>query len=187
MECGATMTLGLALSPWGRCAALSCVALAAACAPPPDAAPKSAPSGEWRAFEGTWSAAGKRNTLKMGPDHQATSFYLTGSLLLSGPERLGVGFRAQAIGLSDSQSGMSGRSVWTDERGDEVYSEIKGTKVGTGGLVEGTIVGGTGRYAGVTGEYSFHWQFVVDADDETSGRAVDVKGRARLGAAERKP
>ena len=36
----------------------------------------------------------------------------------------------------------------------------------------GTFLGGTGRYAGVTGEYSFQWQYVVDSDEgSVSGRA----------------
>src|SRR5258705_5050483 len=159
MEPGATMIRGTLLPAGRRWAGFVCLSWAAACAPPPQAEPKAASAGEWRAFEGTWSAAGKRHTLELGPDHQASSFYLTGSLLLSGPQRLGVGFRAQAIGLSDSRTGMSARCVWTDEDGDEVFSELKGATVATGGLVEGAIIGGTGRYAGVTGEYSFHWQY----------------------------
>ena len=109
---------------------------------------------------------------------------MTGSLLLTGAERPAVGFRAQAIGFSDSRTGMQGRSVWTDERGDMVYSELKGEFVGTGNQIAGTFIGGTGRYAGVTGDYSFRWQYVIDAEDgAVSGRVVDFKGRARLGQA----
>jgi hypothetical protein len=79
---------------------------------------------------------------------------------------------------------MQGRCVWTDERGEKVYSELNGEFVETGNHIVGTILGGTGRYAGVTGEYSFEWRFIIESDDGTvSGRAVDMKGRARLGAA----
>ena len=79
---------------------------------------------------------------------------------------------------------MQGRCVWTDERGDKVYSELKGEFVATGNHIVGTFLGGTGRYAGVTGEYSFQWQFIVESEDGTvSGRAVDLKGRARIGPA----
>jgi hypothetical protein len=36
----------------------------------------------------------------------------------------------------------------------------------------------------VTGEYTFQWQYVIDAEDgAVSGRVVDFKGRARLGQA----
>lgn len=113
---------------------------------------------------------------------------MSGSLLLTGEQKLGVGFRAQAIGFSESLSGMQGRCVWTDERGDQVYSELKGEAVGSGNRIAGTFQGGTGRYAGVTGNYSFRWQYVVDSDDgSVSGRAVDFRGRARLGPAAAAP
>ena len=47
----------------------------------------------------------------------------------------------------------------------------------------GTFLGGTGRYAGVTGEYTFRWQTVVDSEDgDVSGRVVDLKGRVRVGS-----
>ena len=121
-------------------------------------------AGAWHAFEGTWTAAGTRRTLHLGPEHRAAIFELTGSLLLTGAQRPAVGFKAQAIGFSDSRAGMQGRCVWTDERGDRVYSELRGEAVGSGNHIMGTFIGGTGRYASVTGDYTFQWQYVVDAD-----------------------
>ena len=116
------------------------------------------------------------------PIDRAAIFELTGSLLLTGAQRPAVGFKAQAIGFSDTRDGMQGRCVWTDEHGEMVYSELKGEWVGSGNHIVGTFVGGTGRYAGVTGDYTFQWQYVVDAEDgAVSGRVVDLKGRARLG------
>jgi len=146
--------------------------------------PQTLRAGEWHAFEGAWTAAGTRRTLRLGADDRAAIFELTGTVLLSGAQRPSVGFRAQAIGLSDSRAGMQGRCVWTDERGDMVYSELRGEAVGSGNRIAGTFVGGTGRYAGVTGDYTFQWQYVVDAEDGVvSGRVVDLKGRARLAQA----
>ena len=140
------------------------------------------PAGEWHAFEGTWTAAGTRQTLYLGPDHRAAIFELSGSMLLTGTQRPALGFRAQAIGFSDSRAGMQGRCVWTDEHGDMVYSEMRGEAIGSGNHIVGTFIGGTGRYASMTGDYSFQWQYVVDAaDGEVSGRVVDLKGRARFG------
>jgi hypothetical protein len=170
------------LSPGWRWLTFAALILTAACDQLSGAAPQSLPAGEWHVFEGTWTAAGTRRTLHLGSDDRAAIFELTGSLLLSGAQRPAVGFRAQAIGFSDSRTGMQGRSVWTDENGDTVYSELKGEFVGTGNRIVGTFIGGTGRYAGVTGEYTFQWQYVVDAEDgAVSGRVVDFKGRARLG------
>ncbi len=167
---------------------LAAFLLAAACGQPGGPVPETLRAGEWHAFEGTWTAAGTRRTLRLGPNDRAAIFELTGSVLLTGAKRPAVGFRAQAIGFSDSRAGMQGRCVWTDERGDMVYSELRGEFVGTGNHITGTFIGGTGRYAGVTGDYSFQWQYVVDTEDgAVSGRVVDLKGRARFGQATTAP
>ena len=109
---------------------------------------------------------------------------MTGSLLLTGQRGLGVGFQAEAIGISDTVTGGIGRCVWTDQRGDKVFSELKGEPLGTGSRVVGTITGGTGRWAGLTGEYELRWQYVLESDEGTiSGRAVGLKGRVTVPAA----
>ena len=74
--------------------------------------------------------------------------------------------------------------MWTDEHGDKVFSQLRGEPIGTGSKVLGTITGGTGRFAGLTGEYELHWQYVIESDDGTvSGRAVGLKGRVTAPAA----
>jgi hypothetical protein len=158
--------------------------LAVACSRPATG-PEGAPApGESRTFEGTWSASGTRHTLHLERGHMASVFTLTGSLLLTGQRGLGVGFQAEVIGISDSVTGGVGRSVWTDERGDKVFSELKGQPIGTGSHVVGTITGGTGRYAGLTGEYQLRWQYVIESDDGTiGGRAIGLKGRVTAPAA----
>jgi hypothetical protein len=167
---------------------LAALLLMAACGQPDRPTPETSRPGEWRIFEGTWTAAGTRRTLRLGPDDRAAIFELTGSVLLTGAQRPAVGFRAQAIGFSDSRAGMQGRCVWTDERGDMVYSELKGEAVGSGNHIVGTFIGGTGRYRGVTGDYTFQWQYVIDAEDgAVSGRVVNLKGRAQLSEAASAP
>jgi hypothetical protein len=93
-----------------------------------------------------------------------------------------VGFLAEAIALSDTRTGLVGRAVWTDERGDRVFSELTGAAVGTGNRIAGTITGGTGRYAGAQGSYQFSWEYVIEAEEGAiSGRAVGLAGRLRVG------
>ena len=142
------------------------------------------PAGDaWREFQGTWTAAGSRHFIRLGADRQASVATLNGSMLLAGPSRPGVGFRAEAIVLNDSATGMVGRSVWTDERGDQVFSELRGEGTATGNRIVGTIVGGTGRYSGATGTYEFSWRFVLETEDGTvQGQSVGLKGRVRAGA-----
>ena len=165
-----------------RAVVLAFALAAAACGPvaePPKSA--SAPD-EWHEFEGSWNAAGTRHTIPLGADRRASIIDLTGTMLLAGANRPGVGFRAEVIALVDSATGLVGRSVWTDEHGDQVWSEIKGDGTAAQNHIAGTILGGTGRYAGATGDYEFSWQFVIEAEDGSiQGRAVGLKGRVRAG------
>ena len=152
----------------------------AACgpAPPPEARPA---AGEWQEFQGTWTAAGTRNTIGLGADRRASIASFEGSLLVAGPTRPGVGFRADALVFNDSAAGMVGRAVWTDERGDEIYSEMRGEVTATRSLIAGTFLGGTGRYAGATGGYEFSWRFLLEAEDGTvQGQTLGLKGRVRV-------
>ena len=165
--------------------AVIAIALAAAACEPTAQAPKStAPAGEWREFEGSWNASGRRHVLPFGAGRRAAIIDLRGTMLLSGPGRPGVGFRAELIGLSDSTSGLVARGVWTDERGDQVFSELKGEGDTQKNRITGTIVGGTGRYANVTGSYEFSWRFVLEAEDGSiQGSATGLKGRVRAAPA----
>lgn len=151
--------------------------------------PATLPAGDaWHAFEGSWTASGTRRTLHLGGDHQASIVGVNGTMLLTGAARPGVGFRAEAIAFSDDVHGLVGRAVWTDERGDQLFSEMKGKRVAAGNRISGTITGGTGRYDGVVGEYEFQWQYVIEAEEGTiQGRAVGLKGRVRRGESEIRP
>jgi hypothetical protein len=165
-----------------RILAVAVLMAAAACGPassPPDPAPSAA---EWREFHGTWTATGSRHAIRLGADRQASIADFDGSLLLAGPSRPALGFRAEAIVLNDTATGMAGRVVWTDERGDQVYSELRGEGTATGNRIVGTFLGGTGRYSGATGTYEFSWRFVLEAEDGTvQGQSLGLKGRVRVG------
>jgi len=139
--------------------------------------------GQWREFQGTWTATGSRHTLHLGPDRRSSIASLDGSLLLAGSERPAVGFRAEAIVFNDSATGMVGRCAWTDERGDQAYSELRGDGTATGNRIVGTFIGGTGRYSGATGDYEFSWRFVLESDEGTvQGQSIGLKGRIMVGA-----
>ena len=92
------------------------------------------PAGEWHAFEGTWTTAGTRRTLRLAG---APRGHLRTDRVGAAHRGAAAGGRvqAQAIGFSDSRAGMQGRCVWTDERGDRVYSELKGEAVGSGNYI----------------------------------------------------
>jgi len=140
--------------------------------------------GDWHEFKGSWTAAGSRHTLRLGNDRRTSIASFQGTLLLAAPGRPGVGFRSEAVVLNDSVDGMIGRAVWTDEHGDQAWSELRGEDDGTNNKIVGNFVGGTGRYSGATGTYEFSWKFLLeDEDGNVQGESVGLKGRVRVGSA----
>ena len=163
---------------------LLCLSFAVAACGSATQSPRPAVAGEWLEFEGSWNGTGRRHTISLGEGRAGSIVNLKGTMLLAGPNRPGVGFHSEVIGLSDSATGFQGRSVWTDERGDQVFSELHGEGTASKNRITGTILSGTGRYAGATGSYEFSWQWVMEAEEGAiQGRAVDLKGRVRSGSA----
>ena len=160
------------------------LALVVACGAPTESAGPAVAPGDWREFEGSWNAVGSRHAIPLGGERRGAVIELRGTMLLAGAGRPGVGFRADVIALGDTATGLVGRSVWTDEHGDQVFSEITGEGTAAHNRITGKIVGGTGRYAGASGDYEFAWQYVIEADEGAiQGRALDLKGRVRAGNA----
>jgi hypothetical protein len=151
--------------------------------------PSASPSAEgWHQFQGTWTAAGSRNIMPMGSDRRAAVSTFEGSLVLAGASGVGVGFQSQALIFNDSATGLVGRAVWTDERGDQVFSELRGEGTADSNKISGTFVGGTGRYRGATGDYAFSWRFVIENEDGVvQGQSVGLNGRVRVGSPPTEP
>jgi len=159
-----------------------------ACNLAPRASEPGPAGGEWHEFQGTWTAAGSRYSMRLGRDRQASIANFNGSLLLTGTSRPAVGFRAEALVLNDSVTGMVGRAVWTDERGDQLYSELRGEGSATGNKIVGSFLGGTGRYAGARGTYEFSWRFVLQNEDgNVAGESLGLRGRVHVGLPQTTP
>lgn len=150
--------------------------LLAGCGQPPPAEG----DGAERHFTGTWTFTGNQQLLQLAAGERAGIFHVEGSLLLAGPERPARGYLAEVMGFSHTQAGMVGRAVWIDRRGDRIFSELNGASALPGNRLSGRLTGGTGRYAGVTGEYAFTWQRVAEYEDSVSGRVSDLVGWLRL-------
>lgn len=156
----------------------------ASCSQLPEANPdvsRSAVSVGPKTFAGSWNAKGTRRNMPLGSDRRGSILDLKGTMLLTGEDRPGVGFHVELIAFVDSKTGLIGRSVWTDEHGEQVYSEVAGEGDATSNRIKGTFIGGTGRFAKVTGSYEYSWQFVIEAEDGSiQGRAVGLKGQAQF-------
>jgi hypothetical protein len=138
-----------------------------------------------RSFAGTWTASGRRESVPVEGGGGAAVVYVSGAVVLAADGGLGRGFRGQAVGFDDGSGMGIGRCVWTDEKGDRIFSRLQGESMAAGRRFVGTITGGTGRYAGVTGEYSFTWQYVIHPDEAggaIQGRAIRLEGRVRGGS-----
>jgi hypothetical protein len=147
------------------------------------ASPAQAASGdsEWHEFSGTWTAVGSRHDIRLGGDRRASVADYSGSLMLYGTSRPALGFRAEAIVLSDSTTGLTGRAVWTDETDNHVYSELRSEITPTGNRIVGTFVGGSGRYEGATGSYEFSWRFLLESEDGiVQGQSAGLSGKVQL-------
>ena len=105
---------------------------------------------------------------------------VSGAVVIKSGEGLGRGFEAEAIVFDDGEGVSVGRCVWTDAHGDRVFSRLKGEPLQAGRRLAGTITGGTGRYAGLEGEYAFTWQYVLPGEDGAiQGRTGRLQGRVR--------
>ena len=134
----------------------------------------------WRPFEATWTLAGQRTTIPTEGTRYAAVVHATGSFVVTRGEAFGRGFFGELIGFDDGGAVLAGRAVLTDTQGDKVFVTLKAQPLGTGRSATGTITGGTGRWAGLEGEFTFSWQFVVEAGgDEFQALSVNVEGRAR--------
>ncbi|MCL4808641.1 MAG: hypothetical protein KJ062_12770 [Thermoanaerobaculia bacterium] len=137
------------------------------------------PADGWVAFEAAWSAAGRRQVLKAG-DREVVTAHLSGAFAVVRGEGLPRGFRGEALFYADGRGAGLGTLVLTDDRGDQVFSDLVGEAAAGGPEIRGTIRGGTGAYSGISGELSFRWRHLVKTPDgEVQGVAEDFKGRLR--------
>jgi hypothetical protein len=133
----------------------------------------------WTAFAANWTASGHEETLAMGA-RSASIVELSGPFVVTRGDGLSRGFFARSIAFVERGTLGVGRLVLTDENGDQIFNDLSGQGIGTGRRIEGTITGGTGRYADVQGDFRFDWQYVIHTDDGTiQGRADGLTGRYR--------
>ena len=110
-------------------------------------------------FESTWDITGSARQLEFGPRRMLRTVRHTGTITF----RSGVGLvgtvMTSCIGLNDTAKPDIGRCTWVTQDDEKIFSELTGS-LPSGletGSARGTFVGGTGRFAGVTGSYSIEW------------------------------
>ena len=151
--------------------------------PPPGGSPPAAqaPAADaWQTFDGSFTATGRRDTVPREDGGVASTVRLTGSLVITAGSGLRRGFRVEALGFEDGSGPGMGRAVWTDDRGDRIFSRMVGASIETGRRSAATITGGTGQYAGLSGTYTFTWQYVMPGEEHLiHARTNSLSGRFR--------
>ena len=143
-------------------------------ATPPMTLSHASESGE---FKGTMIANGTRTNFPFGDGRQVFTFKLAGHVNLQTTLNKKKDYWSECVGLADSVTGIVGRCVWKDLAGPEIYLTVQSDRLQQGSKVTGTIVGGTGPLAGISGEMSFNWSSVTTLT-EAEG-VVSVTGQTK--------
>lgn len=133
-----------------------------------------AESGE---IKGSWISNGTRTPFPFGDGRQVFTFKLGGHINLRTTLDKQKDYWGECVGLADSVTGIVGRCVWKDLAGPEIYLTLRSDQLEQGSLVTGTIVGGTGPLAGISGDVSFNWSSVIVQTDANG--IVNVTGETR--------
>lgn len=165
---------------WKRCSAITIligIAVAGSLLPL-----RAVRAGETGTFEGTLTASGARQTLDFMEDRTVFTFTLEGHINLVNAVGETGDFWAKWIGLWDTQTGGSARCVWDDMNGQQIYVALTGTQLEKGATLTGELVGGTGAFKGIQGNFSFTWTSVSlnTGDDVMAGFAKNIKGTYQL-------
>lgn len=176
------------LLPRGAARLLRGAALAAAfLAVHADGAGPPAADPGWVPFEASLSASGQRQVLKAGRFEAATT-HVSGSFTVRRGEGLRKGFRGEALLYGDGRDAGVGTLVLTDDRGDQIACSLVGDAARGGTVVRATIRGGTGRYEGIVGEFTFVWRYLVRTPEgDVSGVSESAAGRFRFPPGAPKP
>jgi len=135
-------------------------------------------------FSGTWVANGSRIEFPFSSDREIYTFKLSGHVSLQ--TKLGgkKDYWSDCIGFSDTVDGAVARCVWKDLSGSKIYISFKSKPLHEGGQVVGTIVGGSDRLEGLSGDLSFTWDsFSIQEDSGQSmimGQTLDLHGTYQL-------
>ena len=136
-------------------------------------------------FEGNWDLTGTARTLEMD-DGEVSVMRLEGPVTITNASTgLAREFDSVCAGVSDNKTGGVARCVWMDSDDDALFLELGGSIIGPAGTTReavGVVVGGTGKYRGLEGEFAVEWLFWESAFDEgkVTGRDTKFTGSWRL-------
>jgi hypothetical protein len=106
-------------------------------------------------FSARWVVTGSWRGLGLGGEREIILADLGGRLDVMPDGGALVDLASRCFVFWDSATGGTARCRWKHPSGDEIFSEVEGGLLAQGAPVSGRFVGGTGRYAGISGEFRF--------------------------------
>jgi hypothetical protein len=134
-------------------------------------------------FEAHWRVDGSEEQIPFGAAGPQSIFRHQGRLTVLDDDGFVANALSRCIGLRDARKGSMARCVWITEGGAQIFSDVdrKPAPGGQGGNGNGRIVGGTGRFSGITGSYEIRWvEQPQAAKGKISGETVSMRGRWTL-------
>lgn len=131
-------------------------------------------------FSGTWTLEGKVKVVEE-EGMALTVFDYEGKLVLEAATGgLRRAFDTECVGVSDESGGL-GRCAWKDEEGDVIILQVVGAVIGPAGTLResaGLIIAGSGKYAGIEGEFAADWLFIDSSIEpgKVMGRNTRLSG-----------
>ncbi len=143
-----------------------------------------ATASHWTERQGTfsayWAVSGTVHLIDFKDSGVTAAGSHTGTVTIQTSEGPVRAFETDCVAFADDES-SHGRCVWTGPLGDLVYVELKGTGLAGFGRTRGTFVGGTGKYDGIEGGFSFEWNYNVSRGQDATfdGYTLEMQGNYR--------
>jgi len=134
------------------------------------------------AFDAYWAMSGTVHTVEVTGRGMAAAGGLTGTVTVQTSEGPVPSFETDCVIFADDKSGGTGRCVWTGTSGDQVFVELRSSGPVGSGHARGSFTGGTGRFEGIDGQFTFEWNYSVRGGSDASldGATLAMRGRYRL-------
>lgn len=138
-------------------------------------------------FDASWNADGTVHLLEFKDSVPVAAGRLTGTLVMQTNQGAFPSFETECIAFSDDTSVGLGRCVWTNTVGDKVFVELQSSGTAGFGPTRGRLVGGTGRFEGISGGFVLEWNYSVSGweDATLTGHTIRMNGNFQLGRPER--
>jgi hypothetical protein len=135
---------------------------------------------ELGSFTGSWIADGSKDSWPFGAGREVALFRLTGHVNLKNQIGKENDYWSECLGLVDTENKSDVRCIWKSLDGQKIFLVLQGEILEEGSSMTGTIVGGTGEVAGISGTVNIIWSSMSahSVNDKTviSGYARGLSG-----------